>query len=260
MMDLQDKVAVVTGGGMGIGQAIALTFAQAGAHICILDIQAQVAKETAAQIEDLGREILISETDVTDIPAVDRAVNKILKKYGRIDILVNNAGITHPAVSIVDLDLEFLDKVTDVDWKGVYICSRRVGKEMIEQKSGCIINISSITALVSVPLAVYAPIKSAIIMFTQVLARDLATHGIRVNAIAPGYVLTPLLQGMFDSGLRNPATLLNGIPMKKWVMPSDVADAAVFLCSEKARCITGVTLPVDAGFAVEGGWKAYGYE
>jgi NAD(P)-dependent dehydrogenase (short-subunit alcohol dehydrogenase family) len=130
---------------------------------------------------------------------------------------------------------------------------------MIRQKSGNIINISSITALVSVPLAVYAPIKSAIVMFTQVLARDLAPHGTRVNAIAPGYVLTPLLQGMFDSGLRNPETILSTIPMKKWIMPSDIAEAAVFLCSDRARCITGVTLPVDAGFAVEGGWKAYGY-
>lgn len=258
-MELHDKVALVTGGGMGIGQAIALGFAQAGAHICILDVQTKGAQETASQIEGMDRKALVCEANVTDVSAVDRAVDQVLEKWGKIDILVNNAGITHPAVSIMDLDLEFLDKVTNVDWRGVYICSRRVGKEMIRQESGNIINISSITALVSVPLAVYAPIKSAIVMFTQVLARDLAPHGVRVNAIAPGYVLTPLLQGMFDSGLRNPDTILSGIPMKKWIMPSDIADAAVFLCSDRASCITGVTLPVDAGFAVEGGWKAYGY-
>jgi NAD(P)-dependent dehydrogenase (short-subunit alcohol dehydrogenase family) len=259
-MELADRIAVVTGGGMGIGKAIALGFAQAGAHICILDIQEEVARKTAAEIDEMGQKTLVCETDVTDRLLVDQAIDQVLEKFGRIDILVNNAGITHPAVSIVDLDPEFLDNVTNVDWKGVYNCSRRVSKEMINQESGNIINISSITALVSVPLAVYAPIKSAVVTLTQVLARDLAPHGIRVNAIAPGYVLTPLLQSMFDSGLRDPDTLLRCIPMKKWIMPSDIADAAVFLCSEKAKYITGVTLPVDAGFGAEGGWKAYGYE
>lgn len=258
-MQLKDKVAVVTGGGMGIGQAIALAFAREGGHVAILDVQPEGAHGTAKQIKELGRESLVCETDVTDESAVDRATNDVLTKFGRIDILVNNAGITHPAVSILDLDLQFLEKVTRVDWKGVYLCSRRIGKEMVARKSGAVINISSITALCPVPLAVYAPIKSAVVMLTQVLARDWAPSGIRVNAIAPGYVLTPLLQGMFDSGLRNPETILSCVPMKKWVMPSDIADAAVFLCSDKAACITGVTLPVDAGFAVEGGWKAYGY-
>jgi NAD(P)-dependent dehydrogenase (short-subunit alcohol dehydrogenase family) len=259
-MELKDKVAVITGGGMGIGQAIALEFAREGAHICILDIQKGGAAKTAEQVEEMGRQALVCEADVTDVSAVDGAVNQVLERFGQIDILVNNAGITHPAVSILELDLEFLDKVTNVDWRGVYICSRRVGREMVRRKTGNVINISSITALCPVPLAVYAPIKSAIVTFTQVLARDWAPQGVRVNAIAPGYVMTPLLQGMFDSGLRNPDTILSCVPMKKWIMPSDIADAAVFLCSDKARCVTGVTLPVDAGFAAEGGWKAYGYK
>jgi len=158
--------------------------------VAILDVQPEGAHDTARQIKELGRECLVCETDVTDGFAVDHATKEVLAKFGRIDILINNAGITHPAVSILDLDLQFLEKVTNVDWKGVYLCSRRFGKEMVAQKSGAVINISSITALCPVPLAVYAPIKSAVVMLTQVLARDWAPSGIRVNAIAPGYVLT----------------------------------------------------------------------
>lgn len=259
-MELKEKVAVVTGGGMGIGQAIALGLAQEGAHISILDINMEAANETAKKIEKLGSRTLACETDVTKAAAVDEAVDKILEEFGHIDILINNAGITHPSISILDLELDWLDKVTDVDLKGVYICSRRVGKLMAEQNSGAVVNIASVAGITSLPLPVYGPIKSAIIMLTQILARDWAEKGVRVNAIAPGYVLTPLLQGMFDKGLRNPDTLLGYIPMRKFIMPSDIADAAVFLCSEKARCITGVTLPVDAGFLSAGGWKAYGYD
>ncbi len=260
MVGLKEKVAVVTGGGMGIGQAIAVALAQEGANIVIFDIDMEAAKETACKIEDMGQEVLVCEADVSKAPSVDKATDQTLERFGHIDILINNAGITHPAVSILDLDLEFLDKVTDVDLKGVYICSRRIGKEMVGRQSGVIVNISSVTALTPVPLVVYAPVKSAVIMLTRILARDWAQKGVRVNAIAPGYILTPLLQGMFDKGLRNPDTILSHVPMKKFIMPSDIADAAVFLCSEKARFITGVTLPVDAGFSCEGGWKAYGYE
>jgi len=200
----------------------------------------------------------VCEADVSKVPAVDKAVDQILQNFGSIDILINNAGITHASVSI--LDLEVLDNVINVNLKGVYFCSRRVGKEMVRQRSGSIINIASIAGLTSLPLPVYGPIKSAVIMLTQILARDWAQHGVRVNAIAPGYVLTPLLQDLFDRGLRDQDTLLAYIPMRKFVMPTDVAHAAVFLCSDKAQCITGVTLPVDTGFLSAGGWKALGYD
>ena len=256
-MQLKDKVAVVTGGGMGIGQAIALALAKEGAHIAILDVNMEAANETASQITDLGQQALVCEADVSNSTAINKATEQTLKRFEHIDILINNAGITHPSVSILDLDIEFLDKVANVDLKGVYICSRRIGKEMVEQQSGVIINIASVAGLTSLPLAVYGPVKSAVIMLTQILARDWAKKGVRVNAIAPGYIMTPLLQGMFDKGLRNPDKILSHVPMKKFIMPSDIADAAVFLVSEKARFITGVTLPVDAGFLCEGGWNAY---
>ena len=256
-MQLKDKVAVVTGGGMGIGQAIALALAKEGAHIAILDVDMEAANETASQIMDLGQETLVCEADVTSPTAIDKATDETLERFQHIDILINNAGITHPSVSILDLDLDFLDKVAGVDLKGVYICSRRIGKEMVARQSGVIVNIASVAGLTSLPLAVYGPVKSAVIMLTQILAREWAQKGVRVNAIAPGYIMTPLLQGMFDKGLRNPDKILSHVPMKKFIMPSDIGDAAAFLCSEKARFITGITLPVDGGFLCEGGWNAY---
>ena len=245
---------------MGIGQAIAFTLAQEGAYVSVLDINVKAANQVASQIEEKGGSVLVCEADVTEPSDVDRSINQTLAQFGRVDILINNAGTTHPSGSILDLELEWFDKVVDLDLKGVYICSKRVGKEMVDQRSGVVINIASVAGMTSFPLPVYGPVKSAVIMLTQVLARDWARHGVRVNAIAPGYVLTPLLQDLIDKGLRSPDTLLNYIPMKEFVMPSDIANAAVFLCSDRARYITGVTLPVDAGFLSAGGWRAFGYD
>jgi NAD(P)-dependent dehydrogenase (short-subunit alcohol dehydrogenase family) len=259
-MLLKDEVAVVTGGGMGIGYAIAVGLAREGAHVAIFDINSEAGRKAASDIERSGRKAFFCQVDVSDPVGVDTGVKEVLEVFGRIDILINNAGITHPSVSILDLDPEWLEKVTNVDFKGVYLCARRVGREMVERRKGVVINIASVAGLTSLPLPVYGPIKSAVIMLTQILARDWAPHGVRVNAIAPGYVLTPLLEGLFQKGLRDRDTILRSVPMRRFIMPEDIANAAIFLCSEKAACITGVTLPVDGGFLCAGGWRAYGYE
>jgi NAD(P)-dependent dehydrogenase (short-subunit alcohol dehydrogenase family) len=259
-MGLKGKHAVVTGGGMGIGQAVALGLAEEGVDISILDVNAEAALDTASRIEEFGCRGFVCDTDVSQADAVDASARRILQEFGRIDILVNNAGTSHPPVSILDLDLEYLEKIIDLNFKGVYFCARRFGKEMVKQKHGIILNIASVAGLTSLPLPVYGPLKSAIITLTQILARDWARNGVRVNAIAPGYVMTPLQQSMIDKGLRNLDKLLGYIPMKTFIMPADIANAAVFLSSEKARFITGVTLPVDAGFLSAGGWQAYGYD
>jgi NAD(P)-dependent dehydrogenase (short-subunit alcohol dehydrogenase family) len=173
-----------------------------------------------------------------------------------LDILVNNAGVTHPAQSILDLDLDLLDRVFAVDFKGVYLCSRTGGRAMLA-KGGVILNISSIAGLTPLPLPVYGPMKSAVNMLTRILAREWAECGIRVNAIAPGYVLTPLIQGLIDKGLRNPGRIIERTPMKTMLSPEDIAAAALFLASDAARHITGAVLPVDAGWTADGGWSAY---
>jgi len=257
VVDFHGQVAVVTGGGMGIGRAIALAFARSGARVVIFDIDIEAARETCSLVRDLRRQCLVCRTDVAQPDSVDEAVEKTLSEFGQIDVLINNAGVSHPAVSILDLEPEIFDKVADVDLKGVWLCSRRVGRHMVASGKGSVVNISSVAGLTSLPLPVYGPLKSAVIMLTQVLAREWASRGVRVNTIAPGYVLTPLLQGMIDKGLRNADTILSAVPMKEFIMPEDIAHATLFLCSDLARFITGATLPVDAGFLSSGGWAAY---
>ena len=257
MTDLNKKVAIITGGGAGIGKAICLAFAAAGASIAVADIDAQSAEETARQIQNLGRESFAIAADVSKEQDVDLIFDKILERFAKADILVNNAGISHPAVSILDLDPAFIDKVFSIDYKGVYLCSRRAGREMLGQKAGCILNISSIAGITPLPLAMYGPMKSAVNMLTRILAREWARNNIRVNAIAPGYVLTPLIKDMIESGQRNPDLIINRTPMGKMLDPADIAETALYLASDSARHITGIVLPVDGGWLSDGGWSAY---
>jgi NAD(P)-dependent dehydrogenase (short-subunit alcohol dehydrogenase family) len=254
-MSFAQKVAVVTGGGMGIGEAMVKAFAREGAKIVIGDINLEAAQKVIREIEEQG---LAVQMDVSVKEDVDRLAEKTLQAFGRVDILINSAGITQIPLSILDLDVETWQKVTDIDYKGTYLCCRRFGKEMVRQQSGSVINISSVVGFASVPLVAYGPAKSAIIMLTKILATEWGRFNVRMNCIAPGYTLTPLLKGAIERGERNPEQIINRTPMGRLVEPEDMAQAALFLASEKARFITGVTLPVDAGFLADGAWAAYG--
>ena len=254
---LKGKVAIVTGAGSGIGRVIAETFFRQGAAIGVVDLNQDAALETVDIIRQAGGTAYAVQADVSVPEAVDEFFVSIQGRLGKMNILVNNAGVTHPAESILDLDLAYLDRVFAVDYKGVYLCSRRAGKEMIRNGSGCIINISSIAGLTPLPLVMYGPMKSAVNMLTRILAREWAHCGIRVNAIAPGYVLTPLIAAAIKQGQRNAEKIINRIPIKRMLDPQDIADSALFLSSEKARHITGAILPVDGGWIADGGWSAY---
>jgi NAD(P)-dependent dehydrogenase (short-subunit alcohol dehydrogenase family) len=257
MKDLEGKIALVTGAGAGIGKAIALAFAREGAEVIVPDLDIEKAGETAREIEEIGQKGLALEIDVADPDQVDSLFTKTIDVFGHVDIVVNNAGTTHPAVSILDLSLDYVEKIFSIDYKGVYLCCRRAGREMVRQKSGCIVNISSIAGLTPLPLVMYGPMKSAVNMLTRILAREWADRNIRVNAIAPGYVATPLIKNMIDSGLRDPALILERTPMGIMLSPEDIAEAALFLVSSRAEHITGTVLPVDGGWLSDGGWAAY---
>ena len=257
-MEFTGKVAIVTGGGSGIGETIAQVFAREGADIVVGDVNLASAEKVIEEIARTGKKGMAVKMDVSLKVDVDRLADETLRAFGKIDILINNAGITQLPLSILDLDLETWQRVTDIDYKGTYLCSRRIGREMVRQKSGSIINISSIVGLASAPLVAYSPAKSAVIMLTKILATEWGRFNVRVNAIAPGYTLTPLLKGMIERGERNPEMILKRTPMGRMVEPEDIANAALFLASDKARCITGVTLPVDAGFLADGAWTVYG--
>jgi NAD(P)-dependent dehydrogenase (short-subunit alcohol dehydrogenase family) len=257
-MVLTDKVAIVTGGGMGIGEAIAGSFAREGAKIVIGDLNGQAAEKVIEDLKRMDHKGLAIAMDVSRREDVDRLVDETLKAFGKIDILINNAGISQLPRSILDLDVETWQRVNDIDYKGTYLCSRRVGKEMVQQKSGVVINIASIMGLISAPLVAYGPAKSAVIMLTKILATEWGRFNIRVNAIAPGYTMTPLMRGMIARGERDPKFILERTPMGKMVEPEDIANAALFLASDKARYITGITLPVDGGMAADGAWSVFG--
>ena len=257
-MLIEGKVTVITGGGMGIGESIARAFAEEGADIVIGDLNLESASKVIQEIERKGRQGLAVEMDVSAEKDVDRLAEEALRKFGKIDLLVNNAGITQLPVSIFNLDIETWDRVNDIDYRGTFLCSRRIGAEMVKRKSGAVVNIASIIGLASAPLVAYGPAKSAVIMLTRILACEWGRHNVRVNAIAPGYTLTPLLKGLIERGERDPRDLLQRTPMGKLVEPQDIANAALFLCSEKARFITGVTIPVDGGVVADGVWSAYG--
>jgi NAD(P)-dependent dehydrogenase (short-subunit alcohol dehydrogenase family) len=257
-MDFSGKVAVVTGGGLGIGEAIAKAFAKEGADIVIGDVKLEGAQRVIRNIEAMGRKGLAVQADVSVREDVDRVAEESLKVFGKIDILVNNAGISQLPLSILDLEVETWQRVTDIDYKGTYYCSRRIGGEMVKQKSGAVINISSVIGLASAPLVAYGPAKSAVIMLTKILASEWGRFNVRVNAIAPGYTLTPMFKGMVERGERDPKTILQHTPMGKLVEPEDIAQAALFLASERARLVTGVVLPVDGGLVADGLWSVYG--
>lgn len=254
-MKLDGKVALITGAGSGLGRTIAIAFAKEGADIGVNDIDQSSAGEVAAIIErDYGQRALTLKADVAKDNEVDAMVDRTLNEMGKIDILVNNAGIAQEFVPTIEQSVENWDHVVGVHLRGTYLCSRRVGQWMTKQKKSAIVNIASIVGFGGFPARTsYGPAKAAIINLTQVLAVEWAKYNIRVNAIAPGYIIAPMLNKFVNMGELDREALQKRIPMGCFGEADDVAKAALFLVSDDASYITGVTLPVD------GGWLAYRY-
>jgi NAD(P)-dependent dehydrogenase (short-subunit alcohol dehydrogenase family) len=247
-MKLLGKVAVVTGAGAGNGKAIAFGFAKEGAKIAVLDIDEKAGRETAKEINGMGRDAIFLLGDVSDSKDVSKAVQATMDRFGRIDILVNNAGILS-RVHFLELTEEEWDRVLRVNLRGTFVCSQKVANEMKKEgKGGVIINISSISGEVARPnTAAYVASKGAVKMLTKAMAVDLAQHKIRVNAIAPGYVRTAMTEKIFqDQAYLN--KLLDRIPLGYIASPEDLVGPAVFLASEESRYITGTILFVDGGW------------
>jgi len=243
-MLLKDKVAIVTGGGRGIGKEIALTLARKGANVVIADINPQTLAETEQEIAAEGVGVLSLSVDVVDSRQVEQMVNKTLDKFKKIDILINNAGITRDAL-LIRMKEEDWDKVLAVNLKGTFNCTRFVSRIMIKQRSGKILNIASIIGLIGNPgQANYAASKAGIIGLTKSAAKELAGRGINVNAVAPGFIQTEMTD-VLGEGVK--AKMLEAIPLKKFGRPCDVANLAAFLVSDKAGYITGQVISIDGG-------------
>jgi 3-oxoacyl-[acyl-carrier protein] reductase len=244
---LTGKVAVVTGASRGIGRDIARTLAAAGAAVIVnYNGSAQRAEDTVREIEENGGKAEAIQCDVSDFESAGKLMETVIKNYGHIDILVNNAGITKDGL-LMRMSEDDFDAVR-INLKGAFNCTRHVARQMVKQKGGRIINISSVSGVLGNAGQVnYAASKAGIIGMTKSAARELASRGITVNAIAPGFINTEMTEVLSDAVKEGAKAQ---IPMKEFGETKDVAEAAAFLASDKARYITGQVLCVDGGMAM----------
>ena len=243
-MRLKDKIAIITGAGSGIGRAIALAFSKEGAKVVVADWSEQGGKETVEQIEKQKGEAIFVKTDVSKANDIDRMAEDCLNKFGRIDILVNNAGIARDKL-LLRMSEEDWDKVIDVDLKSVFLCTKAVLRPMVKQRRGRIISLSSIAGITgNKGQANYASAKAGIIGFTRTVAREVGSHGVTANAVAPGFIETDMTGQMKEDWRQE---IKRNIPLGRFGTPRDVAGAVAFLASDEAGYITGQVLGVDGG-------------
>lgn len=244
-MDLDGQIAIVTGGGQGIGRGIAEALAAEGASVAIFDVNIAAANAVAVAIGAAGMRAFALEVDVTDLARVDRACDEVRSRWSRIDILVNNVGWT-PNEAFADSQPETWRRIVDVNYAGTLNCTRAALAAMVPQRRGRIISIASDAARVGTPReAVYAGAKAAVIGFSKSLAAEVARHGITVNVVSPATVDTPLLRGMLSAEQIERREKAN--PMGRLGTPEDVAAAVVFFASPRAGYVTGQVLSVNGG-------------
>ena len=245
---LEGKTALVTGAGRGIGRQIALTLAAEGADVIVnCNASCEQAEKTAEEIRKLGRRAEVLQASVANFQACGDMVKKALELFGHIDILVNNAGITRDNL-LMKMSEEDFDAVISTNLKGVFNCIKHISRQMLKQKAGRIINISSVSGVLgNAGQANYCAAKAGVIGITKSAARELASRGITVNAVAPGFIATEMTDVLSDS-VKAAAT--EQIPMKHFGSTQDIAETVAFLASDKAGYITGQVLSVDGGMAM----------
>lgn len=247
-MCLTGKTAVVTGGSRGIGRAICIELAKQGANVVVNFSGSEAkAEEVVKEIEALGPKAIAVQANVADSTSVDSLMKQALETFGSIDILVNNAGITRDNLLMRMKEQEW-DDVIDTNLKGVFLCTKAVTRQMMKQRAGRIINISSIVGVAGNPgQANYVAAKAGVIGLTKTTAQELASRNILVNAIAPGFITTEMTDALPEEIKE---TMLKQIPLAKLGQPEDIAKAVIFLASDSANYITGQTLHIDGGLVM----------
>jgi 3-oxoacyl-(acyl-carrier-protein) reductase len=245
-MRLKNKVALITGGGSGIGEATAMRFAEEGAKVVINDVDMENANKVAEKIKANGGEVLVLKADVSDKSEVEGMIEQVQEHFGRLDVLVNNAGINRDAF-VKKMTEEQWDMVININLKGTFLCSQAVLKVMGEQKSGRIINTSSIGALGNPGQANYAASKCGVIGLTKTLALEFARYNINVNCVAPGATKTPMTASMPEDIAE---MFKKKIPLRRFAESNEIANMHVFLASDEASYITGQVIFVDGGLSV----------
>ncbi|MFW7342010.1 SDR family oxidoreductase [Pollutimonas sp. H1-120] len=251
------RTAVITGGAGGIGLSCAIRFASEGCSIAVLDVDERKGKDAVRQIARQGVPASFYPCDVADRAEVLKVAATVQREMGPADILVTSAALIPNTESILDMDMDLHDRMWQVNYHGTLHACIAFGRQMREQGRGAIVTLGSINSLLPLPLPAYNPGKAAIQRLTQLLAVELGRHGIRVNSVAPTYVLTEGLQEKIDAGQRDPDKIMGVHALDALPDGDDISQAVSFLCSESASKITGVLLPVDSGWAAAVSYKTY---
>jgi NAD(P)-dependent dehydrogenase (short-subunit alcohol dehydrogenase family) len=245
--------AVVTGGASGIGEATARRLAADGYSIAIVDVNVAGGQAVAKAIGDAR----FFQCDVADPKAVEAVAAEVEKEVGPAAVLVTSAGLIPNAESVMDMDMAAHDRMWQVNYNGTVHCCRAFARHMIPQKRGAIVTLGSINSRMPLPIPAYNMGKAAIERLTQLLAVELGRHGIRVNSVAPTYVMTPPLRAKVEAGQRDMNKIMGVHALSRLPEPADIADAIAFLCSDQAKAITGILLPIDAGWLAAVSYRTY---
>jgi len=243
-MELLERTSVVTGGVQGIGKAIALGLAKRGSDVVVMDMKEEGSAELLSEIGGLGRRSLFVKANVAKVAEVEEASQRILSSFGKVDVLVNNAGITRDSL-LLRMEEKSWDSVIEVNLKGTFICTKVFLKEMLKRRYGRIINLSSVVGIMgNAGQSNYAASKAGVLGFSKSIAKEVASRGITVNAVAPGFIDTAMTQILSEQAK---TALMSSVPLGRMGTPEDVANAVAFLASDGASYITGQTLHVDGG-------------
>lgn len=247
--DMNDKIALVTGASSGIGRATALAFASEGASVVVSDVDKTGGAETVALIESKGGKSIFIPADVSNGADVKSLIEQIVRHYGRLDYAYNNAGIEGIATPIAETTEENWDRVIDINLKGTFLCLKYELQQMLKQGSGAIVNCSSVAGLVGFSgTPAYVASKHGVVGLTKTAALDCAQTGIRVNAVCPGVIDTPMVDRVTGKAPEAEAAMARMEPMGRIGRPEEVAAAVVWLCSDAASFVTGIAMPVDGGY------------
>lgn len=248
----ENKIAIVTGGGSGIGRTCALTFAGAGAKVVVADVQAEGGNATVALINGNGDEATFVETDVSVAKDVESLISRTVATYGGLDMAYNNAGIEPPVAKTADIVEEDWDNVISINMKSIWLCMKYEIKAMLERGGGAIVNMASVVGFLGQPeMASYVAGKHAVLGLTRTAALEYVADNIRVNAVCPAIVDTPMVDRFTNGDAEVVAALTAQYPIKRLLDPQEVADAVLWLCSDKASYLNGHSLVMDGGFSIQ---------
>ena len=250
-------VLVVTGGASGIGRACAKLMAKDYDNVVLVDLNENGLSDAAVEVSDAGGSCSTFVVDVSEADSIAEIAESVERDLGPVVALVTSAGILQNATTTLDMDLDEHARVWDVNYHGTVYTARAFAQSMTKRRQGAIVTVGSINSYGAFPLPAYCPGKTAILRFTQILAVELGRFGIRVNGVAPTYVLTPALQARIDAGVRDANIILKAGAIEMFVYPENIADVVAFLCSDKAVAVSGTMMPVDAGWEAATVYKNY---